>query len=216
MKPYFKDRSDAGKKLAKKLAVYKKANPLILAIPRDGVLCGIEIASALHAPLDTLVVRRLGFSYDRHYVVGALAPGNITVVDDAVLNQLGLGRFELEEIVKDQQKELYNLMVQYRSGLRSKLPVGCTTIILVEDGIAEPYVMLAAVLYAKKTYPDKTIVVASPVVYYEAFSKLSESVTVETLHIVKEFPQQENWFEVQNVLTDDEVTNLMNQRISTY
>lgn len=216
MKPYFKDRSDAGKKLAKKLAVYKKTHPLILAIPRGGVLCGLEIASALRAPLDTLVVRRLGFAHDRNYVVGALAPGNITVVDDAVMSELGLGRFELEEIVKDQQKELYTLMVQYRSGLRSKVPIDCTTVILVDDGIIEPYVMLAAVLYAQKTYSDKSIVVASPVVYEEAFSRFPKNVSVEALHIVKEFPQQENWFEAQDIMTDDEVTNLMNQRIPSY
>jgi len=180
------------------------------------VLLGLEVAHALHAPLDTLVVRRIGFSHDRHYVVGALAPGNITIVDDVVLNELGLGRFELEEIVREQQKELYNLMVQYRSGLRSKLPVDCTAVILIDEGIVEPYVTLAAVLYAKKTYPDKTIVVASPVVYSKSFTELSENVDVEALHIIKEFSQQENWFETQGVLTDDEVVNLMNQQNPLY
>src|SRR3990167_6050235 len=99
----FRDRSDAGQRLAEKLKVYAKEKPIILALPRGGVPIGYEVAKKLNAPLDIFVVRKIGTPWNPEYGIGAVASG-IQVLDENALHMLRLKPSDLQLIIKREQE----------------------------------------------------------------------------------------------------------------
>src|SRR4051812_11670537 len=95
----FKKRIDAGRQLTDKLLKYKPDHPLILALPRGGVPVGYEVANALEAPLDTLVARKIGAPFNPEFGVGAIASGDVIIIDNNSLQSLGLKREDLDPVI---------------------------------------------------------------------------------------------------------------------
>src|SRR3989344_8882528 len=102
----FKDRTEAGKKLAEKLIEHKEDHPLVLALPRGGVPVGYEVAAALGSPLDTVVARKIGAPGNPEFGVGAIAPGDVLILDESSLLAHGIEREDLDAVIDQEKKEM--------------------------------------------------------------------------------------------------------------
>ncbi|HEY6175132.1 MAG TPA: phosphoribosyltransferase [Kofleriaceae bacterium] len=158
----FRDRRDAGRRLARRLQAYRRVpDVLVLALPRGGVPVGYEIAISLGAPLDVLVVRKLGVPGHPELAMGAIASGGIQVVDQHIVNMLGISREAFEAVEARERDELARREGAFRSG-RAPLDVTGKVAILVDDGLATGASMAAAI-DALRTRSPARLVAAVPV-----------------------------------------------------
>ncbi|HEX6229811.1 MAG TPA: phosphoribosyltransferase family protein [Solirubrobacterales bacterium] len=139
----FADRRDAGRRLAEALQRFRDAEPLVVALPRGGVPVGFEVAKALAAPLDILLVRKIGAPFNPEYGIGAIAEGGIRFIRSEDVELIGIPDEELEAVVGRETAELERRQRLYRGG-REPLPVEGRTVILVDDGIATGGTAVAA------------------------------------------------------------------------
>ncbi|HMF89408.1 MAG TPA: phosphoribosyltransferase [Candidatus Angelobacter sp.] len=170
----FQDRVEAGRRLAAKLAGYAdRDDVLVLAIPRGGVAVAFEVAQALRAPLDILLVRKLGAPGQRELAMGAIASGGVRVLNRQVVDELGITEKQLAETVAVQEAELERRERLYR-GARPGVSVQGKVVILVDDGIATGSSMLAAIDALRTLHPKK-IVVAVPVASFHADQEMNRA-----------------------------------------
>jgi putative phosphoribosyl transferase len=170
----FHDRVEAGGQLATKLAGYAdRDDVVVLAIPRGGVPVAFEVAQALRALLDILLVRKLGVPGQRELAMGAIASGGIRVINQQLVNELGITEEQLAETVAGQEAELQRREHLYR-GARPGVSVQGKIIILVDDGIATGSSMMAAIDALRTLHPKK-IVVAVPVASYRADQEMNRA-----------------------------------------
>lgn len=170
----FKNRQEAGQKLAEKLKNFKNKKAIILALPRGGVVVGHEVAQKLKLPLDILTVRKIGAPFNPEFAIGAIAEGNIQVIDGYVTNLANFEDSEVQKIINREKKELNRRVKLYRSGRRLPELKG-QTVILVDDGLATGLTMLAAIQSVRKLKP-KSIIIAVPVCACLTFEKLKKQV----------------------------------------
>lgn len=157
----YKDRRDAGQRLAPLLDKYASDQALVLALPRGGVVVGYEVAEHLQVPLEVQVVRKLGAPAQPEFGFGAIAPGNVRVIQDAVVNMLGLTPEQIERIVEAENRELQRRQSLYLAG-RSELQLEGRTVILVDDGLATGVTARVAVKSIRAANA-RQIIVAVPV-----------------------------------------------------
>ena len=131
----FTDRRDAGRQLGEALQRFRNEEPLVIALPRGGVPVGFEVAQALAAPLDILLVRKIGAPFNPEYGIGAIAEGGVRFIRREDVELIGIPDEELEAIVAREAAELERRRRLYRGDLEP-LPVAGRTVILVDDGIA--------------------------------------------------------------------------------
>src|SRR5947209_1382483 len=142
--PLFRDRADAGRKLAQHVARRLSGTSLVLALPRGGVPVGFELARALHAELDIFVVRKLGAPGHEELAIGAIASGGVRVLNEDLVRQFGLSTETIDRVAQRQQRELERRELLYRKG-RPPASIGDRNILLVDDGLATGATMRAAV-----------------------------------------------------------------------
>ncbi|HEU5287358.1 MAG TPA: phosphoribosyltransferase family protein [Candidatus Limnocylindria bacterium] len=152
----FRDRADAGRRLADLLGSYAEDRPIVLGLPRGGVVTAAEIARALHAPLDVLVVRKLGAPAEPEFGVGAIAPGEVRIVDRASMRIAGMDEDDLRRVTRDETAELERRERRYRGG-RAPLDVRGRTVILVDDGIATGVTARAAISATRRAGATRII-----------------------------------------------------------
>ncbi|MGA5464471.1 phosphoribosyltransferase [Mycobacterium sp. NPDC050041] len=158
----FRDRSEAGRVLARSLVAYRDApGLLVLGLARGGVPVGWEVAAALRAPLDVFLVRKLGVPRWEELAMGAIATGGGMVVNDRLVRSLGISEADLQAAVERETAELARRERAYRGG-RPPVELSGRTVVLVDDGIATGASMLAAVRAVRRVGPAG-IVVAVPV-----------------------------------------------------
>lgn len=157
---YFRNRTDAGRLLAKALKKYKDEDVVVYALPRGGVVVAVEIARRLHAPLDLIITRKIGHPYQPEYAIAAIAENGHIVGEQKKLK--ALDQEWLQEEVERQRNEAKRRHEKYLQG-KVKIPVKGKTAILVDDGVATGLTMRAGIVELKHRYP-KRIVVAVPVV----------------------------------------------------
>ncbi|MDE3138016.1 MAG: phosphoribosyltransferase [Acidobacteriota bacterium] len=158
----FTDRIEAGRKLAEKLKTYAgREDVLVLGVPRGGVPVAFEVAMALKAPLDILVLRKLGVPWQEELAFGAIAQGGVRVLDTRIMEMLNLTPAEVENVTAKERVELERREKAYR-GDRPPLDVRGRTVILVDDGIATGSSMRAAIAALRQMRPAR-IVLAVPV-----------------------------------------------------
>src|SRR5690606_34844415 len=124
-----------GRELAGALERFRDSEPLVIALPRGGVPVGFEVARALGAPLDILLVRKLGAPFNPEYGIGAIAEGGVRFIRREEAELIGIGERQLEAIVESESAELKRRRRLYR-GERELTPVAGRTVLLVDDGIA--------------------------------------------------------------------------------
>jgi putative phosphoribosyl transferase len=170
----FENRRAAGRELVPLLEKYRSESPIILALPRGGVPVGDEIARALRAQLDVLVVRKLGVPWEPELGFGAITEGDVAFVDNALCWQLGLDRKEVDQIIDQKRKEVEERVRRFRGGARPQSLRG-RTVILVDDGIATGGTARAAISVVKAQRP-KRVVLAVPVAAPDSARVLAEQV----------------------------------------
>lgn len=162
MAKQFFDRTEAGQQLAAQLTAYSnRPDVLVLALPRGGVPVAFEIAHKLHAPLDVVVIRKLGVPGQEELAMGAIAPGGLRILNDDVVYMLGISNEIVNEVAAREQHELERRERLYR-GNRPACDVHGRTVVLVDDGIATGATMRAAIAAVKQQQPAH-LVVAVPV-----------------------------------------------------
>lgn len=158
----FRDRQEAGVRLARALAPFRGRPGLrILALPRGGVPVGREVAVALGAPLDVFIVRKLGLPGDEELAMGALASGGVRVLNREVVEGWGVTEADLARVARREGEELARREALYRKGL-PPLDVKGHPVILVDDGVATGATMRAALVALRALGPSQ-LVVAVPV-----------------------------------------------------
>jgi len=167
----FEDRQAAGRALGERLLQLDIAGDvLVLGLPRGGVPVACEVAAALGAPVDALVVRKLGAPFNPELALGAIAFGGVTVYNEDLLAQLNVDEQDLEPIRARELEELKRRELAYRVG-RPPLAVAGATVIIVDDGMATGATMHAAVVATRALDPAR-IVVAVPTAARDAAERL--------------------------------------------
>lgn len=158
----FTDRREAGRALAQKLLQYaNRPDVVVLALPRGGVPVAYEVATALNASLDVLIVRKIGAPWNEELAVGAIASGDTMVLDAALMRDLGIDRADVDRVIAAERLELRRREQLYRDSRPFPVIKG-KTVILVDDGLATGASMIAAVR-AIRTQQPAAVVVAVPV-----------------------------------------------------
>ncbi|HUA33562.1 MAG TPA: phosphoribosyltransferase family protein, partial [Candidatus Binataceae bacterium] len=172
----FRDRSDAGRKLAAALKKYKDRNPVVLGVPRGGVPVAFEVARALNAPLDVIIVRKLGAPGQSELGIGAVVDGDHpqTILNRDVMSAVGVSRDYLEREIHNQLKEIHRRNEVYRGG-RPRVALKDRTVIVVDDGIATGGSIRAALRGVRQEQARK-IVLAVPVGPSDAIESLRDEV----------------------------------------
>jgi predicted phosphoribosyltransferase len=207
----FRDRRDAGARLARRLAAYDgRPDVVVLALPRGGVPVASEVARALRAPLDVFLVRKLGVPFHRELAMGAIATGGVRVLNTAVVDALGIPTEAIEAIAREEEAELARREHAYR-GDRGAPDVRGKIVILVDDGLATGATMRAAVMALRRLGPAR-VVVAVPTASPEACADMAdvadEVVCAET---PDPFLAVGAWYEDFSETSDDDVRRLLGE-----
>lgn len=209
----FEDRTDAGRVLAGHLSRYANRNDvMVLALPRGGMPVAYEVARALRAPLDVFLVRKLGTPGQEELALGAIASGGVLVLNDDVVEALGIPQHIIESIVAREFKELERRERQYR-GSRPPLAVSGKIAIVVDDGLATGSTMRAAALALRQMSPSKVVVavpVASAVTCERLRAEVDEVICVAT---PDNFFAVGQWYRNFEQTTDEEVRGLLERPV---
>lgn len=174
MSKRFIDRADAGRQLAALLTHLRGQNLLVLALPRGGLPVAYEVAHALHASLDVLNVRKLGVPWQEELAMGAIATGDVRVLNHEVIIAAGITKAALDEVTALQRLELDRRERLYRSG-RPAPELRGRTIVLVDDGIATGATVRAAIAVVRSQKPAR-VVLAVPVAQQSVAAELQREV----------------------------------------
>lgn len=207
----FIDRVQAGRLLGRALAAYRgRGDVLVLALPRGGVPVACEIASALGAQVDLIIVRKLGTPGQEELAMGAIASGGIRVLNEDVVEPLGISERVIAEVETRERRELERREREYR-GTHPRPAVAGRCVILVDDGVATGATMRAAIAGLRRQQPAR-IVVAVPVAPPETVDVLkSEADEVVCLAAPEYFVAIGRWYVDFAQLSDDEVRRLLSR-----
>lgn len=205
----FRDRTEAGQRLARRLSAYAdRDDVLVLALPRGGVPVGFEVARELGAPLDVFVVRKLGVPGHEELAMGAIASGGVRVLNQDVVDGLDIPDAMIDAVAMRELHELERREHSYRDDLPAPDVQG-RTVILVDDGLATGSTMRAAVAALRRLGPHQIIVAvptAAPTTRAE-FQYIADAcicdMTPEPFHAVG------LWYDDFSQTTDDEVRELL-------
>ncbi len=208
MRMLFRDRRDAGRRLAAELMSSVEERPVVVALPRGGVPVGVEVARALRAPLEILAVRKLGAPGNPELGVGAVAEDGTGVLDPQTASMLGMTHEMLDATLELESRELRRRVERYRDG-RPAIPVDGRTVIVVDDGLATGLTDLAAVRALRKRGAAK-IVVAAPVGSSQAVSMLgTEADRVVCVTVPERLFGVGMWYGDFTPVSDEEVLALL-------
>lgn len=159
----FKDRTDAGRKLARALAGYKRLQPVVLALPRGGVPVAAEVCAALKAPLDLILVRKVGVPFQPELAMGAVVDGAtpILVRNEDVIQAARIDKATFDATCDAELSEIERRRQRYL-GTRERIEIAGHTAIVIDDGIATGATMRAA-LHATRARKPQKLVLAVPV-----------------------------------------------------
>jgi len=205
----FRDRVEGGRRLAERLAGYAgRADVSVFGLPRGGVPVAFEVATRLGAPIDVLVVRKLGTPDQPELAMGAIGPGGVRVLNDEVVRELRIDARTIDAIEARERVELTRREQAYR-GDRPPADLRGRTAILIDDGLATGSTMRAAVAAARARGPAK-IVVAVPVAARATVDEFRQEVDeVVTVLAPEWFSAVGLWYEEFTQTTDDEVRALL-------
>jgi putative phosphoribosyl transferase len=211
----FADRRDAGRVLASRLQKYaNRTDAVVLALPRGGVPVAYEVATALGAPLDVFLVRKLGTPGHRELAMGAIASGGVRVLNPDVVQWYDISDEAIEKVAREEAEELARRERAYR-GNRAAPVLTDRIVILVDDGLATGSTMRAAAQAVRLQGPS-AVVVAVPVGARQTCAELlSVADEVVCAHTPEPFSAVGRWYLDFNQTEDDEVRDLLQKSLST-
>lgn len=210
MKTTFRNRTEAGRLLAQRLkpTYANRSDVLVLGLPRGGVPVAFEVAKVLHTPLDICLVRKLGVPGHKELAMGAIATGDIMILNEEVVRSLSISQTAIEQVAASEQQELERRERAYR-GDRPTPDLNQRTIILIDDGIATGSTFKAALTAIKQQQP-KCIVAAVPVAPPDVCNQLKAEVDeVVCLSTPQRLSSISLWYEDFSPTTDEEVRYLL-------
>jgi predicted phosphoribosyltransferase len=210
----FADRVEAGRLLASELVRRKlPENVIVLALPRGGLPVGLEVAKAFGAPLDVVIVRKLGVPWQPELAMGAIASGSFQALDEDLIESLGISSAEIDAVVARERAEVARREKLYRKG-RPELDLHDRTVLLVDDGLATGSTMLVAARYVRSLEPRKSLI-AVPVASVEACRRLrNEADACICLATPEPFAAVGQWYVDFRQVTDAEVQSFLEQDLS--
>jgi putative phosphoribosyl transferase len=206
----FKDRTDAGRKLAKALAGYKNQQPVILALPRGGVPVAAEVAALLEAPLDLILVRKIGVPIQPELAMGAVVDGGTPLIvrNEDVIGLAGIDEAEFKAICGSELAEIERRRLRYL-GSRERVDVSGRTAIVIDDGVATGATTRAALRATRMRNPKK-LVLAVPVAPTDNLAALrSDADDVICLEDHEFFGAIGLYYADFNQVTDEEVIEIL-------
>jgi putative phosphoribosyl transferase len=205
----FVDRRDAGRVLALRLAKYaNRDDVIVLALPRGGVPVAYEVASALGAPMDVFLVRKLGTPGHRELAMGAIASGGVRVLNDDVVRWYGIPEAAIERVAHEEEQELQRRERAYRDDLPAP-DLANRTVILIDDGLATGSTMRAAAQAVRAHHPTR-VVIAVPVGASQTCTELA-AVADEVIcaRMPEPFSAVGQWYLNFDQTDDEEVRDLL-------
>lgn len=203
-----KDREEAGERLAERLERLRSRHPVVLALPRGGVVVGFEIARRLGVPLDVLIVRKVGAPENPEYGLGALVEDGTQLIDEQRVRSAGYSPHDLEPTIREELAEIRRRAAAYRGG-GALADVRGRTVILVDDGVATGVTLRAAIRAVRSKGPER-IVVALGVAPRDTIHQLErEADEVVVLAAPELFFAVGEWYRHFDQVSDDEVQRLL-------
>ena len=207
----FRDRREAGRLLAARVAAYANhPDVLVLALPRGGVPVAYEVAREFGTPLDVFVVRKLGVPGHEELAMGAVATGGVRVLNDELVRGLGIPDYVIDAVAAAEQQELARRERVYR-GDRPPPDVRDRTVILVDDGLATGATMHAAIAALRQQRPTRIVIAvptASPETCEALMSEVDDVICATT---PEPFYAVGLWYEDFSPTTDEEVGDLLSR-----
>ena len=206
----FRDRSEAGRKLAKALVAYKDQSSVILALPRGGVPVAAEVAAALHAPLDLILVRKIGVPFQPELAMGAVVDGGAPIIvrNEDVIRLADIDETEFKAICESELAEIERRRQRYL-GNRERVDVADRIAIVIDDGIATGATTRAALRATRMRNPKK-LVLAVPVAPTDNLAALrSDADEVVCLEDYEFFGAIGGYYANFNQVADEEVIEML-------
>lgn len=205
----FRDRTEAGQRLAQKLKAYaNRSDVLVLGLPRGGVPVAFEVAIALNTPLDVFLVRKLGVPGQEELAMGAIASGGVRILNEQVIKSLRITEEAIARAAAQEQRELERREWAYRGDL-PPLDLSDRTVILVDDGLATGATMHVAAIAIRQQQPKQIIAavpVSAPKTCDEFRVEVDEMICAET---PRPFLAVGLWYDKFPQTTDAEVKDLL-------
>jgi putative phosphoribosyl transferase len=204
----FRDRQDAGRQLSARLEHLRDAKPIVVGLPRGGVPVAAEVANALDAPLDVIVVRKLGVPYQPELGFGAIGEGGVEVLNEEVLRAAGLGDDDIARVEAKEREEVARRARRFR-GDRPPVPLAGRTVIVVDDGLATGGTARAALEVAREHGASRVVlaVPVAPVGTVRAMQDVADEVVC--LETPSAFFAIGQWYDDFTQTSDDEVVDLL-------
>jgi putative phosphoribosyl transferase len=206
----FKDRSEAGRKLALALSGYTDQRPVILALPRGGVPVASEVAAALDAPLDLILVRKVGLPFQPELAMGAVVDGEVPIIvrNEDVIRSAGISESQFEDVCNRELAEIERRRRLYL-GSRERVSIAGRTAIVIDDGIATGATTRAALRATRKRGPKK-LVLAVPVAPADSLMAMrKEADEVICLEVHEFFGAIGLYYEDFQQISDEEVVAIL-------
>ena len=204
----FRDREDAGRRLAERLAGYGDEDPVVLALPRGGVPVGYEISRALNAPLDVFLARKLGAPGQPEFGIGAVAQGGVRVLNERAIRTLEIPDDYIEQAAERETAEIERRLKLLRGG-RPEPEVRGRSVILVDDGLATGVTARAAIEALRQRSPQR-LVLAVPVCAAQTMEALrSEVDELVCLEAPSDLMAIGLWYQEFEQVSDEEVIELL-------
>jgi putative phosphoribosyl transferase len=202
------DRGEAGRLLAERLEPLRSEHPIVLGLPRGGVPVAYEIARHLEAPLDVLIVRKVGAPENPEYGLGAVAEGGVRLLDEARIRDAGHRVRDLQPTIAREAAEVERRAASYRGG-GHRLDVKGRTVVLVDDGVATGATLEAAIRSVRARGPRKVVIAlgVGPADTIERLRSLADA--VEVLLVPEPFFAVGEWYRVFDQVSDDTVRRLL-------
>lgn len=205
----FRDRQEAGRKLAARLVSYRNdPHAIVLGLPRGGVVPAFEIARELNLPLDIVVPRKIGAPDNPELAIGAITEDGKGIFHHEIIERYGISSNYIVREIEKEKKEAQRRLKLYR-GDRPPLDLKNKSVLLVDDGIATAATMRAAIASVKARKPSK-IIVAAPVIAEDSLQKIRKEVDeIVVLDVPYFFMAVGQFYENFSQTTDEEVIELM-------
>lgn len=205
----FKNRTEAGKVLAGRLSQYRDKDALILALPRGGVPVAREVASALNAELDVVITRKIGAPGNPELAIGAVTDDGTVFLNDSLVAGLDVSRDFIDHKIKQAKSEIADYVRRYR-GEQPIPKVADRVVVIVDDGIATGYTVLAAAEATLRKNPKK-LVIAVPVAPRESVHELEQATGCQVIAVTQPafFLAVGQFYEDFKQVSDEEVRNAL-------